>query len=268
MSTRLRASTDQLQTNVYNTHPKKNYREPELKAVILAAGQSKRLRPLVKDTPKCLLRFNGDTILSFHIKSLLRCGISQVLVVVGYKRDQMEEYIRKLKIGTVKLVVNSLYRRTDNAHSVALALECLDSAGSCVILDGDIIFDFALLQELVSSDYPNALIADNSGEIAAEDSKVLIEDGFVKAIGKGVSGNAVYTSLIKLSGRFLDQFKEEVGKPKYLRTWYSEPLNEVLGAYPRDVTALLTNGRARFDIDTHSEYLEAKRIFKEMKWTL
>lgn len=242
--------------------------KPERKAIILAAGQSKRLRPFIKDTPKCLLRLDSDTILSFHIKSLLRCGISQVLVVVGYKRGQIEEYIRKLKIDAVKLVVNSLYKRTDNAHSVALALECLDPAGSCVIVDGDIIFDFALLQELVRSDYANVLIADNSGEIAPEDSKVLIEDGFVKAIGKGVNGNAVYTSLIKLSGQFLDRFKEAVGKPKYLGTWYSEPLNEVLRAYPRDVSALLTNGRARFDIDTYSEYLEAKRIFKEMTWAL
>ena len=265
MSTRLRASTGQLPTNACDTHPKKSCGKPELRAVILAAGQSIRLRPLIKDTPKCLLRLNGDTILSFHIKSLLRCGISQVLVVVGYKRDQIEEHIRKLKTDAVKLVVNSLYERTDNAHSVALALECLDSAGSCIIVDGDIVFDFALLQELVSSDYANALIADNSGEITAEDSKVLIEDGFVKAIGKGVNGNVVYTSLIKLSGQFLDRFKKEVGKPKYLRAWYSEPLNEVLNAYPRDVSALLTNGRVRFDIDTHSEYLEAKRIFKEMK---
>jgi choline kinase len=246
----------------------KHHESAEVKAVILAAGQSRRLRPHVKDTPKCLLPLDGETILSFHIKTLLQCGVSEVLVVVGYKRDQVEEYARRFRTETVKLVFNSQYRRTDNAYSVSLALERLGSARSCVIVDGDIVFDPALLKELASSDYVNALVADNSTRICAEDSKVMIKNGFVKAIGKGIDGNAVYASLIKLSGRFLDRFREEVCKPRYINTWYSEPLNEVLFSCPRDVHALLTNGRPRFDIDTYSEYLEAKRIVTEMKWAL
>jgi len=240
-----------------------NIEAQRAKGIILAAGQSKRLKPLIDDRPKCLLALNGETILSYLINSLFKCGAAEVIVVVGYRRDQIVDYIERMEWKTVRTVENTIYSETDNAHSVALALEYVNpQKDSCVILDGDIIFEISLLSELLNSNHENILAADNTTKIDVEDSKVLVEDCFVRAIGKDVNGNAIYTSLIRLGGRFLDRFKEEVQKPEYKETWYSKPLNTVFKSFPREVFALLTNGRLRLDIDTYSEYLEAKEIFK------
>ena len=56
-----------------------------MKAVILSAGQWKRLMPLTADNPKCLLNINGQPLIEWQINELMRAGIVQISVVVGYQ---------------------------------------------------------------------------------------------------------------------------------------------------------------------------------------
>jgi len=254
-----------LQTEV--SQIKNQLKKSKIKAIILAAGQSKRLRPFVQDRPKCLLELgDGRTILNYHIGSLLHCGVLQILIVAGYKRSLVADYVKQLGLKAVRIVANPFFDATDNAYSVALALQHVNlKSDVVVILDGDILFDFSLLVDLVNTNCANTLVVDNCTNIGVEDSKVLIKDGFVQAVGKKVNGSAVYASLIKLSGDFLGRFNEEVQKPTYRRTWYSEPLNKVLKSYPREVFAIFTNGRFRCDVDTYDEYLEVGKTFRMLE---
>jgi choline kinase len=52
-----------------------------MKAVILSAGQGKRLLPLTADHPKCLLDIEGQAIIEWQIGELAKCGIDRVSVV-------------------------------------------------------------------------------------------------------------------------------------------------------------------------------------------
>jgi choline kinase len=133
-----------------------------------------------------------------------------------------------------------------------------------IILDGDILFDSSLLSDLINTDHANALIADNHTKIESEDSKVLIKDGFVQAVGKEVKGDAIYTSLIKLGSDFLVKFRKEVQKSAYHNIWYSVPLNQVLTMFPKEVFAIFTEGRFRCDVDTYEEYVVAKDTFQRL----
>ena len=65
---------------------------PELKAVILAAGEGIRLRPLTDNRPKQLIPVAGRPILEHQIRSLAACGISEILLVVGTKKDSIQNY--------------------------------------------------------------------------------------------------------------------------------------------------------------------------------
>ena len=66
-----------------------------MKAVILSAGQGKRLLPLTADNPKCLLNIEGRSLIEWQINELAKCGIDQVSVVVGYHAERVEQLLHR-----------------------------------------------------------------------------------------------------------------------------------------------------------------------------
>lgn len=65
-----------------------------MKAVILAAGKGKRLRPLTYTRPKPLLPIAGKTILEHLFDALKSIGISEIILVVNYLEEKIKEYFR------------------------------------------------------------------------------------------------------------------------------------------------------------------------------
>ena len=59
-------------------------------AIILAAGQGTRLRPLTDDKPNCLVELNNKSLLERQISVLNRCGVYNIRVASGYRSDQIE----------------------------------------------------------------------------------------------------------------------------------------------------------------------------------
>ncbi len=233
------------------------------KAIILAAGMSKRLRPMTDNKPKCLLKLNGETLVDYQLKCLAKCNIEQILLVIGYKKDMIINHINKLNYNDlIKPIYNDVFDKTDNAYSVALALDYVDpKVDSIVILDGDIIFDIALLKRLLTSEYNNVLVADNTKNIEPEDCKIMVKDGYTRGIGKKTHGTVVYTSMIKMSGKFLEEFKKEVKMPRSNPEWYSEPLNRLLMKYPKEVRVVFTDNFLRCELDTYEDLIQAKEIY-------
>ena len=60
-----------------------------MKAVIVAAGESKRLRPLTDELPKCMLPVEGKPIIERSIDILRDHGISEIGLVVGYLKEKI-----------------------------------------------------------------------------------------------------------------------------------------------------------------------------------
>ena len=63
-----------------------------MQAVVLAAGKGTRLRPLTEETPKGLVEVAGQPILTYAFESLLELGATELLVVVGYRKEDIIEY--------------------------------------------------------------------------------------------------------------------------------------------------------------------------------
>ena len=56
-----------------------------MRAIVLSAGQGKRLLPLTTSRPKCLLEIRDDqSVLDFQLEALARCGIEHTTVLVGF----------------------------------------------------------------------------------------------------------------------------------------------------------------------------------------
>lgn len=132
-----------------------------MQAIILAAGMGKRLGDLTKDNTKCMMPVNGERLIDRVIKQLAALNLSRLIIVTGYKGQNLMDYIGnrysdKLKI---EYINNPIYDKTNNIYSLALAKEemCKDDT---LLLESDIIFDDAMLSLLVNhADKDLALVA-------------------------------------------------------------------------------------------------------------
>ncbi|MFX1503411.1 MAG: sugar phosphate nucleotidyltransferase, partial [Promethearchaeota archaeon] len=63
-----------------------------MKAVILAAGEGNRLKPITSTRPKPLIPIAGKPLLEHTIIGLKNAGIDHILLIVGYKQDLIKDY--------------------------------------------------------------------------------------------------------------------------------------------------------------------------------
>ena len=233
-----------------------------MRAIILAAGRSTRIREKTKDKPKCLLTLNDSTILGYQLNAILYSGIRNVSIVVGYMKEKVEEYLDEARNNLdleIETIFNEDYAITDNAYSLSMALNKSDDE-SVIILDGDILFDPTLLNDLVVSESENSLLVDNSRKALDEDCKVEVSNGYATAIGKKKESEFIYTSIIKIGGSLLEAFKSELNKNREKMEWYSEPLDRILLRNPSKMEVQWTNGRPRCEIDTEEDLKKAYEV--------
>lgn len=112
------------------------------RAIIMAAGIGKRMRPVTFETPKPLIKVNGVRMIDTVIEALHSNGISEIYVVVGYLKEKF--YSLENEYEDLKLIVNPYYDKCNNISSLYVARNYISNA---IILDGDqIIFDQNVLK--------------------------------------------------------------------------------------------------------------------------
>ena len=111
------------------------------KAIILGAGQGKRLLPLTAARPKCLLEFSGRTLLSWQLSRLRIAGVTEAVVVTGFEAETVEAEVAKLDLGPLKVrtLFNPFYAVADNLVSCWVARS--EFAGGTLLLNGDTLFE-------------------------------------------------------------------------------------------------------------------------------
>ena len=106
--------------------------ESPRRAVILAAGYGMRMVPINTEMPKALLEIHGEPLIERQIRQLQEAGVSDIRVIVGFMKEQLEYLIDQYD---VKLIVNSEYSTKNNLHSLALAAGKLEN---CYVVPCDI----------------------------------------------------------------------------------------------------------------------------------
>ena len=162
-----------------------------MKAVILSAGQGKRLLPLTADSPKCILPIMGQTLIEWQIDELAKCGIDQVTVVLGYRADKVERILRS-RYGThrVRTVYNAAYAISDNLVSCWAAHDEMNQ--DFVLLNGDTLFEAAVFKRLLETgDRPVTVVVSQKSEYDADDMKVELDGCRPVKIGKDLISDQV-----------------------------------------------------------------------------
>lgn len=111
------------------------------RAIIMAAGLGKRMRPLTDYTPKPLIKVNGVRMIDTVIRALHKNGIYEIYIVVGYKKEQFDVLTREYE--GLTLIENPYYATCNNISSLYAARDYIEEA---IILDGDqIIYNAEIL---------------------------------------------------------------------------------------------------------------------------
>ena len=133
-----------------------------MKAVILAAGQGTRIRSVHGEHPKCLIEVDNATILDHQLEALYKAGITDVVMVVGYEKEQIINHLRSRKLSQVQrvqFIENAAFAITNNIYSLWLALDWV-RGDSFIVLNADVIFDADVLDRAVRANTPISMIID------------------------------------------------------------------------------------------------------------
>src|SRR4030095_11127548 len=182
-----------------------------MQAIILAAGLSKRLRPLTDSVPKCLLKVGGKTILEMTLNNVLKNGINEFVMVTGYREDMIKKFIAKnFPSLNVTYLSNLDYENNNNSYSLWMTKNYIN--GDCILLDSDILFDFRIISILLNSPYKDCLAVKKSETLGDEEIKVIIDSSNkIQHIGKLLNVEDSYGESIGIE-RFSYGFFNSLGK--------------------------------------------------------
>lgn len=180
--------------------------------VILAAGQSARLRPLTDDIPKCLLPMGPQTILDWQLKSLQAIGVDDVLIVVGYLQEKIRSHVQqRYPELNVKYVVNPDFATTNTLFSLKLALDQVTDR-PFYYFNADVVFDEQILRRLIPGD-DGGYLAIDAKQCREEEVKVIVNGTSIIEIGKHLDPDESFGEFIgvaKFAGDFADKFRQAV----------------------------------------------------------
>jgi choline kinase len=227
------------------------------KAIILAAGNGSRLRPYTDACPKCLLDVGGRPIIDHQLDGLRRCGIGEVVVVVGYCGDRIREHLG----AAARYIANPRFESTNSLYSLWLARGELRSGA--VILNSDVLALPQLYDRLLRSPDPNAILVERGSGFAAEDMKVSLDGDRVVDFGKDLPSERAHAhnvgvakfsqsgaaELIECLDRLVAQGHENDWAPAAYRAFGSQ--------WP--LVAIATDGRPWIEIDYVEDLTRARR---------
>jgi len=225
-----------------------------MKAIILSAGQGSRLGHLVDDKPKCLIDFNGRSLLDRQLDTLEANGVHEAVVVTGFHDDRIEEALTKRSGGPrVRTVYNPFYKVADNTGSLYMAREEL--SGDCLVWNGDTLVSRELIAKVVANQRSGICVTiDRKGDGYDDDDMKVVEDGGrLKAIGKRISEgvNAESIGLLTFRAGGSEQFRAAIEAA--MRTsegttiWYLRVINHL--AQSSDVWTLDIQGEEWGEVD-------------------
>ena len=236
-----------------------------MKAIILSAGQGSRLGHLVDDRPKCLIDFNGRSLLDRQLDTLETNGVHEAVVVTGFHDELVNQAIAARTSGpSVKTVFNPFYKVADNTGSLYMAREEL--GGDCLVWNGDTLVSNALMAKVVGNDRSGIFVTIDrkTGGYDDDDMKVVEAGGRLKAIGKriseGVNAESIGLLAFRSGGaeRFRKAIEQAMRTPEGTTIWYLRVINHI--AQSGEVWTLDIAGEEWGEVDFPADVEAAREL--------
>lgn len=254
-----------------------------MNAIILAAGEGKRLKPLTDNTPKCLINLFGKSILERQIEVFRIYDINDISIVTGYCHD-------KITFQNIHYFRNKKYATTNMVETLFCAKDALKN--STIVSYGDIIFEKNVLKKLIEATDDFCVVVDKDWyrywKIRFEDplsdaeSLIVDDNGFIKNIGQKVTEAkqimGQYIGLMKFQNNGIIFLKDFYEKAKKQAARGTNPLNPKLPfekSYLTDLLQALISAGCKIkaipisngwlEIDTKHDYEVYNHLYAENK---
>ncbi|MGR8919033.1 MAG: phosphocholine cytidylyltransferase family protein [Gammaproteobacteria bacterium] len=198
-----------------------------MKAIILSAGQGRRLLPLTAEQPKAALRAGRQAVLEWQLQEIGRCAVDEVVVVTGFGADFIDDIIARQRFVPARTLYNPFFAQSDNLGTCWIARH--EMQAPFMIINGDTLFEAAILKRLLDSppELPIRLVTDSKDAYDDDDMKVVVENGRLARVGKqlaGVEVNGESIGMMRFDGdgaaRFCEQIEYMMRHGTGLKQWY------------------------------------------------
>ncbi len=268
--------------NINNEQIKKienSLNNKNLKALIVAAGLGSRLKKHTENLPKCMLDFGGKTLLQRQLDSYKKCGIKDISLIRGYKKE-------KIKYKGIKYFENTDYKNNNILNSIFYGEKVIN--GNIIISYSDILFDQSVVQRTLESNHDISVVVDidwrgyyvgrKDHPISEAENVIFNSNNEVVKIGKINAGDqevhGEFIGMIKLSNRGTEIFKEHFNRLK--KIYWNKPFQRAKTfqvAYLTDLIQELVDIGIKVhcviiesgwkEIDTVEDYKKALAGFKK-----
>jgi choline kinase len=228
--------------------------------VILAAGAGTRFNG-GGIQPKCLAAFEGTPLIELQMRAMRACGIEDITVVVGFGADS----VRQACGSDVRFIDKPRFAETNSLYSLWLARAALQQG--FVVMNCDVLFPTAMLADLVTAQYDDALLVSypeaGDPEFSEEEMKVHVRRGRVVAIGKNLPAadtDAENVGIVKFGARgarTLVPLMDRIVESGSVRDWAPRAFGVFAQEHP--LYAIGTRGLPWTEIDTPEDYKRAVR---------
>ena len=231
-----------------------------MQAIILAAGMGKRLGEYTHDNTKCMLEVNGVKLIDRALSCLHDINVSRVVLVVGYKGQNVKDYVGDSYKGTPIIYVdNPVYDKTNNIYSLYLAKDYM-LEDDTILLESDLIYEPAVVAKLLADDFPNIALVDKyeswmDGTVVTIDEEKRITRFIDKNRFKFEEIKSYYktVNIYKFSKEFsskyyvpfLAAYSTALGNNEY----YEQVLRVILHLHDAPLKALALSGEVWYEID-------------------
>ena len=217
-------------------------------AIILAAGEGQRLRPFTATKPKVMLSIAGKPILQHVVESLAQNGIRNIVLVVGYKKEQVFDHMGAGAQFGVDITYVTQKKQLGTFHALIQAKTAAEN--SFLVLQGDKLIDADTIAHFTTTK-PTALQVKSMANPLRYDI-VTIKNGLVAGIGMAdrpdqERGNIVNAGIYAFTTEIFNFTEPELDIPdvlnKMIAQGYPITAKEVDGtwldiAYPWDILSL------------------------------
>jgi choline kinase len=175
-----------------------------MRAIILAAGRGVRLQlPEDSQLPKCLLRFDGMTLLERHLRMLKSAGVTEVVLALGFRHELVQAELDRLAWTPRPEIVLNMNFELGSVLTVHTIAEALTRGGDVLLMDADVLYDERILRALVDGSSPvNRLLIDRDFEAGDEPVKLCVQNGVPVELRKQLAVDLQFDTIGESVGFF------------------------------------------------------------------
>lgn len=239
-----------------------------MRAIILGAGQGRRLLPLTASKPKALLAVGERELLAWQIDALVQSGVRDITFVAGFNAPVVHRVLEGLQQMfpgcRLRMLFNPFFRVADNLVSCWLAREAM--AEDFVLLNGDTLFEPDLCTTLLRSPFAPVTVAiDQKPAYDPDDMKVELAGTRLVDVGKGLAPERVHGESIGMilfrgdgGAAFAAALEQAMQDEAALRMWYLSVIARLAGTM--DVETCLIAGHDWCEVDYPADLERAEAM--------